>query len=165
MEKVFDVAKSTRDKVMLKSLAYFGLRVNELTHLTKADVNLKEGVLVIRGEFAKRKKERIQPIPKRFTLEFGEYVNHHIKEPTNRLFPISNVRVWQIVKSVCESAGITKEIHPHSFRHWYCTTIYESTHDLEKVRDLAGHASIATTGIYTHVSTKFKKDTVDEVFK
>ena len=161
--KMFGCAESERDRLILKYLYYTGMRVNEAVNTIKADVDFKEMVIRIRTETTKTKREAMQPIPKPLVEELKKWCEY--REDPEKLFPITKQRVWQIVKYYSKKAKITKQVHPHTFRHSYGTHIYEKTNDLGKVQELLRHDSLSTTGIYKHLSKERKKETVDEVFK
>jgi len=161
--KLFGVASNERDRLILKFLYYTGMRVNEAIQVKKEDINWKEQVIRIRAETSKTKREALQPIPKPFYEDLKNFVEY--KQNSDVLFPITKQRVWQLVKYYGKKAKIEKDLHPHTFRHTYGTHIYEKTQDLGKVQELLRHQSLATTGIYKHLSTELKKKTVDEVFK
>ncbi len=158
--KLVGVTETPRDNIMIKFMYYTGVRVNELTHIKKQDINFKESTVNIK--YAKRNKERHQPLPKIFLKQLQDYCR---LIGDVRLFPITNQRVWQIIKKYAKKANINKNIHPHTLRHSFATRIYEQKEDLGFVQELLDHESVATTGIYKHLSTKRKKATVDEVFK
>jgi len=163
IDKIFSVLDRVRDVLLLKTLYYTGLRVNELIQIRRKDINFRENVIRIRAEITKTRQEALQPLPKKLINLLEEWCKNFKEEDI--LFPITKQRVWQIVKKTCEKAKITKNIHPHTFRHSYATHIYEETNDLGKVQELLRHKSLSSTGIYKHLSQKLKKKTVDEVFK
>jgi integrase/recombinase XerD len=161
--RLFGMASSERDRLLLKFLYYTGMRVNEVINIKKEDINFKESVIRIRSEISKTRTEAMQPIPKLFLDDLKRYVEY--KQNEDKLFPLTKQRVWQLVKHYTLKAKINKNIHPHTFRHTYGTHLYERTNDLGKVQELLRHQSLATTGIYKHLSKELKQKTVNDVFK
>ena len=161
--KLFGVSESERDRLILKILYYTGLRNNEMIQLKKVDVNFKEKVIRIRAETTKTRREDFQAIPKPLFDDLKKFCEY--KQSEDRIIPLTKQRIWQLVKYYVKKAKIEKDIHPHSFRHTYGTHIYEKTNDLGRVQELLRHSSIASTGIYKHLSKEAKQKTVDDVFK
>lgn len=158
-----------RDKAMLETLYATGLRVSELINLKVEDVNLKMGFVRCIG---KGNKERIVPIGE----IAAELINAYMASAregfarANRseyLFltklgkPMSRVMFWMNVKKYAKIAGITRQISPHVLRHSFATHLLERGADLRSLQEMLGHAGIATTEIYTHVTS----DHLREIYK
>lgn len=156
-----DNASGIRDKAMLELMYASGLRVSELLLLERKNVNFKQGILHI---FGKGAKERIVPMG-----DFAkEYVETYVKDVRNKnigsdskyLFlnkngkPLSRVYFFKQIKKYALLAGIDKTISPHTLRHCFATHLLENGAQLRTVQQLLGHTNIATTQIYTHISTK-----------
>ena len=158
-----------RDKAMLETLYGSGLRVSELIGIKVEDVSLTTGFLRCVG---KGDKERVVPL--------GEIAIEYIRAYLDRvrgklageqrseyLFltvqsrPMSRVMFWKIIKKYAARAGINKPITPHMLRHSFATHMLERGADLRSLQEMLGHASIATTQVYTHVS----RDHLREVYK
>ena len=150
-----------RDKAMLELMYASGLRVSELLALEKKNLNRIKGMVMV---FGKGAKERKVPVG-----EFAmEYVNKYIDEVRPRyakngskfLFlnrkgePLSRVYFFKQIRKYAEQAGIKKTISPHTLRHCFATHMLEGGAQLRAVQEMLGHTNIATTQIYTHVSTK-----------
>ncbi len=149
-----------RDRAMLELLYATGLRVSELVHLSLNDVNLDLGYVRTKG---KGGKERIIPLggkARRALLEYLQGPRRQIREikEEGTLFlgkrgrGISRQGFWKIIKKYAWAAGIKKKITPHILRHSFATHLLERGADLRSVQSMLGHANIATTQIYTHVS-------------
>jgi integrase/recombinase XerD len=149
-----------RDRAMLELLYATGLRVSELVKLKLADLNLIAGYLVTSG---KGDKERLVPVGD----AAREAVNHYLaasRTLTERggessyLFlsrfgtPMTRQAFWNIIKKRALQAGIRKSISPHTLRHSFATHLLSNGADLRSVQMMLGHADLATTQIYTHVS-------------
>lgn len=158
-----------RDKAMLETLYASGLRVSELISLKTDDVNAQEGYLRCVG---KGDKERVVPLGQMAVGCISAYVERvrgrlAAASDSDCLFltkqgsGMSRVMFWKIIKKYAASAGISKPITPHTLRHSFATHLLERGADLRSLQEMLGHASIATTQIYTHVSS----DHLREVYK
>jgi integrase/recombinase XerD len=154
-----------RDRAMLELLYATGLRVSELIHLTLNDVNLDLGYVRTKG---KGGKERIVPLggeARRALLEYLQGPRRQAQEKNgeatlflgNRGRGLSRQGFWKIIKKHAWAAGISKKITPHMLRHSFATHLLERGADLRSVQSMLGHANIATTQIYTHVSREHLK--------
>ena len=159
----------SRDKAMLETLYATGVRVSELINLRLSDVN--ESVGFVRC-FGKGSKERIIPLGKVAIDYLGQYLaNGRPKFAragsseylflTNRGKKMSRVGFWKVIKKYAALAGITKNITPHILRHSFATHLLEGGADLRSIQEMLGHADIATTQVYTHVS----RDKLKEVYR
>ncbi|AEH45889.1 tyrosine recombinase XerD [Thermodesulfatator indicus DSM 15286] len=153
-----------RDRAMLEILYASGLRVSEMVTLKLFDLNLEIGFVRVMG---KGNKERLVPIGE----VAKEFVSKYLKEARPKLLgkrfdeahvflnkrgrPLTRQRFWQIIKTYALKAGLNpKDITPHSLRHSFATHLLERGADLRTVQMLLGHASLATTQIYTHVQAE-----------
>lgn len=149
-----------RDRAMLETMYASGLRVSELLLLTKGSIDLENQTIRVLG---KGSKERIVPLGEYATeyliKYFNEVRNHNIGKTSKYVFlgnngkPISRQYFHKMVKKYGQEAGIDKEISPHSLRHSFATHLLENGADLRMVQEMLGHSNIATTQIYTHVSS------------
>ena len=146
--------------MQFKLMFYCGLRVAEMLALTVDNIDLKQQLLkVVSG---KGSKDRLVPIPLPMVQALKEYIgNSGIKE--GRLFTTSPRNTEKILERISLKV-LGKKIHPHTLRHAYGTLVYEKTHDIHLVQGLLGHTSIATTQIYTHLSTDYKKKGIKDVW-
>lgn len=150
-----------RDRAMLETMYASGLRVSELLSLERSKVNLKKAVVTV---FGKGAKERKVPLGD-FAIEYiAKYIDEvRCKNPgkdSKYLFlnrygkPISRQYFFKQIKKYAELAGIETSISPHTLRHCFATHMLENQAQLRTVQEMLGHANIATTQIYTHISTK-----------
>jgi len=149
-----------RDRAMLELLYATGLRVSELVKLKVADLNLTAGYLLTSG---KGEKERLVPVGDAACGAVNDYLSS-ARLPADRggenrfLFlsrlgaPMSRQSFWNIIKKRALQAGIRKKISPHTLRHSFATHLLANGADLRSVQMMLGHADLATTQIYTHVS-------------
>jgi integrase/recombinase XerD len=155
-----------RDRAMLEVLYATGLRVSELVSLKVEDVNLETGYLKCYG---KGSKERIVPfgsVAIKFLRLYQEharkflssrlientlFLNHHGKGLTRQGF-------WKIIKKYAYNLDILTDVTPHTLRHSFATHLLENGADLRSVQEMLGHADIATTQIYTHLTNTKIRD-------
>jgi integrase/recombinase XerD len=158
-----------RDRAMLETLYASGLRVSELVRLERGRVDLETGTLLVLG---KGGKERLVPIGR----EARRWVARYLREVrpaqdrnrsvhlflTERGSPMTRQRFWQLVELYARRAGIRRRISPHVLRHSFATHLLERGADLRALQMMLGHADIATTQIYTHVSRGKLRRVYDE---
>lgn len=143
-----------RDKAILEVLYASGLRVSELCSLKINDVD--EGSLRVMG---KGGKERVVPIGQKALCAIDAYLGcRDVFGDKKNLFltgkgkPMHRIAVWKLVKKYAKSAGIEKNISPHSLRHSFATHLLDHGADLRVIQEMLGHSNIGTTERYTHVS-------------
>ena len=153
-------SSAIRDTAMLELMYATGLRVSELISLTINSINWQVGYLVTIG---KGNKERIVPIGRSAYDYLRQYVDEVrprlLKgQPTNIIFlnrsgkGLTRQGFWKITKKYVIKSGLGKKIHPHTFRHSFASHLLEGGADLRSVQLMLGHADIATTQIYTHIT-------------
>jgi integrase/recombinase XerD len=148
-----------RDRALLELFYSSGLRVSELGGLMLQQIDLEQGFLRV---FGKGSKERVVPIGARACAAIATYLSagrpHFVKTRTgsqlflsNRGGALSRITLWYIVKKHARHAGITQNVKPHLLRHSFATHLLSGGADLRAIQEMLGHASIATTQIYTAV--------------
>ncbi len=151
-----------RNRCMIYLLYACGLRVSELCMLKISQVHLNVSYLSCKG---KGKKERMVPIAPYVLEILDSYIKHDRPKilkgaksqylfVTYQAKPVSRDSFWVMLNEYGEKSSITKHIHPHLLRHTFATHLLEHGADLRSIQELLGHENIATTTIYTHVSTK-----------
>ena len=149
-----------RDRALLEFLYATGCRASELATLTLHDIHIDEKYCLCTG---KGNKQRLVHLGNRAVEAFKSWVKNERDDLLSR-FGESNYaflsyrgkrirreRIWGLVKKYALRAGITMEISPHTMRHSFATHMLAAGADLRQVQEMLGHASIATTQIYTHV--------------
>lgn len=147
--------KSRRDKAMLELLYATGIKVSELIELTVTDVNLQIGLLHLHNE----KKERIVPMYPGAVKAVANYlVNVRpvivTDSAEDKLFtnmngqPMSRQGFWKIIKHYAETAGIKKDITPHTLRHSFAAHLLENGAQLKDIKEMLGHSDISSTQVY-----------------
>jgi len=169
--EAIDLSEPTghRNRAMLETLYACGLRVSELITLKISNYFPKQEYVKVLG---KNNKERIVPIApeaiKQNQIYLDNYRVHQVIKPGQEDFmylnrrgnALSRVMIFTIIKKLTQLAGIKKKVSPHTFRHSFATHLVEGGADLRAVQDMLGHESIITTEIYTHIDTKYLRDTI-----
>ena len=164
IKKNTDRQKILRDKAILELFFSTGLRLSELCSLNR-DLDLSKDEFSIRGkgekvrvvflsdsakqaisQYLKERKDMAEPL-------FVQYSSN--KREDNRLTPRS---IERIVKYYAVIAGISKKVTPHIIRHSFATDLLSNGADIRSVQMMLGHANIATTQIYTHITDKQLRD-------
>lgn len=156
--RLFDAAReSPRDSAIIHVLAYCGLRVSELCHLSLEDIEFERNILHVRS--GKGDKDREVVIEERTRAALDRYLTERalLGEGTSRLFPIGAVTVERIVRRAARQASIPRRVTPHMLRHTLATALLSRGCDIRYIQKLLGHASVSTTQIYTHVDTSSLK--------
>lgn len=157
-----------RDRTMLEVMYCSGLRVSELLSLKMKQVNLDKGIIDVIGKGNKQRKAPLGDYAKDFVKTYIE--EHRIHNPgrrTNYLFlnrygePLSRQYFFKQIKKYAEIAGIEEDISPHTLRHCFATHMLENGAELVALQEMLGHTNLATTQIYTNVSTKRILDAYD----
>lgn len=155
-----------RDRALLELLYATGARVSEIVDLDIDD--LRHGdVLRVRG---KGSKERVVPVGSYARASVDAYLTRARPElsrrgrATPRAFlgargaPLSRQSAWLVIQQAAERANITAHVSPHTLRHSFATHLLQGGADVRVVQELLGHASVATTQIYTHVTVDALRD-------
>lgn len=144
-----------RDKAILETLFSTGLRVSELCSLPR-DLDLVSDEFSVRG---KGEKVRVVFLSLEAKSAMKQYLDKRKDLDNDQMFPMTSRSVQRIIKHYAIKAGISKKVTPHVVRHMFATDLLSNGADLRSVQMLLGHANIATTQIYTHVTDKALGDT------
>jgi len=156
-----------RDRALLELLYATGCRASELSDLKVCDLHLKESYCLCHG---KGNKERLVPLAK----AASEHVQTYLDQERPKLLAqranspwvllsrtgrrLRREAIWELVKKYSARSGMPSKVSPHSLRHSFATHLLAGGADLRHVQEMLGHASIATTQIYTHVDqSRLKK--------
>ena len=156
-----------RDRALLEVMYGCGLRVSEVIGLEVTSVDLRRGFLRARG---KGSKERIVPIGRAARDAVHRYLRGARRELLSngeepRLFlnsrggPLSRQGLYKIIKKRAKAAGLAEKMSPHTLRHTFATHLLAGGCDLRSVQEMLGHADVATTQIYTHLSNDRVRET------
>jgi len=156
-------AQSLRDRALVELLYATGARVSEVISL---DVDQIKSPLQSIRLLGKGGKERVVPVGSFAAEALDNYlvrgrpalIEGKSDRRERKLFlnlrgtPLSRQSAWEIVRSCAIKGGVTSELSPHSFRHSFATHLLDGGADIRTVQELLGHASVATTQIYTLVT-------------
>ncbi len=161
-----DEPTTLRDRALLEVMYACGLRASETIGLELGDLDMQEGFLRARG---KGSKERIVPLGRKAIAAISAYLRggrpklvgerHEAKLFVNfRGGPLSRQGLYKIVRRNARAAGLDGRMSPHTLRHSFATHLLAGGCDLRAVQEMLGHADIATTQLYTHLSGERLKD-------
>jgi integrase/recombinase XerD len=155
-----------RDRALLETMYACGLRASEVIGLTLSELDLDAGVLRAQG---KGSKERIVPVGSKAVASLRAYLERARprlvglrEEP--RVFVnlrgggLSRQGLYKIVQRHARTAGLARKMSPHTLRHTFATHLLAGGCDLRSLQEMLGHADIATTQIYTHLSAQRLRD-------
>ena len=155
-----------RDKAILELFYACGTRVSELLNLKVNDLFFNDEVIRV---FGKGSKERLIPIGTSAVNWINEYLlksrpllmkkirSENYLFLNSRSSKLSRMGIWKIIDKYVKEANISKDVHPHTFRHSFATHLIEGGADLRAVQEMLGHADISTTQIYTHIDRDYIK--------
>jgi len=156
-----DTFEGRRDRLILEMFYGTGIRLSELIHLKERFVNFRDRTIKVLG---KRSKERIIPFSKGLALVIKDYLAVRNREvgikEHGTLFVRANgapcypVMIYKIVRKYLREFSSVERSSPHILRHTYATHLLNKGAELNAVKDLLGHSSLAATQIYTHNSMK-----------
>ncbi|HYM80767.1 MAG TPA: site-specific tyrosine recombinase [Candidatus Limnocylindria bacterium] len=159
-------ALALRDRAMFELAYASGLRVSELVGLARRALHLRDRSLTVAGKGGKQR-----------TVPFGRPAERALREYLERARPalcararhdqvfanarggvLSRMGFWKILRGHARAAGLATRVHPHALRHSFATHLLEGGADLRVVQELLGHASVATTAIYTHLDRAYLRE-------
>jgi integrase/recombinase XerD len=153
-------APALRDRALLELMYACGLRASDAIALEVADVDLESGILRARG---KGSKDRLVPIGSAASRALVAYLGHGRPRLVGdrlemRLFVnhrgagLTRQGLYKIVQRHARTAGLEGRMSPHTLRHTFATHLLAGGCDLRSLQEMLGHADIATTQVYTHLS-------------
>ena len=155
-----------RDRALLELMYASGLRASETISLEISDVDLEHGIVRARG---KGSKERLVPVGGKAIAAVRVYLRSARAElvrsnDERKLFvnfrggPLTRQGLYKIVLRHAESAGLGDRMSPHTLRHSFATHLLSGGCDLRSVQEMLGHADVATTQMYTQLTSDRLKD-------
>jgi integrase/recombinase XerD len=155
-----------RDRALLELCYASGLRVSELLGIEVVHLDTAERVVTVIG---KRDKQRAVPFGRAAARALADWLQRgrpalardlrvrtvFVNARGGRL---SRMGFWKILRGHARAAGIATRVHPHALRHSFATHLLQGGADLRVVQELLGHASVATTAIYTHLDRGYLRE-------
>ena len=160
-----------RNRAILETLYSCGLRVSELCNLKLSELYFEEGFIKVEG---KGSKQRLVPISPRAIKEIRLYFTDRNRIEVKKEYEdfvfvsqrrgkgLSRIMIFHMIKELAQTAGIIKNISPHTFRHSFATHLLEGGANLRAIQCMLGHESIATTEIYTHIDRNMLRSEIIE---
>lgn len=156
-----------RDYTILTTLAFTGIRLQEIVNLNVEDIDFERNTIKVLG---KGSKERLIPMNKTLINTLKDYFEKRQITDDKSVFlnrrnqRLSGRQIERIVKSYALKAQLTKtKISPHKLRHTFATLLHLNEVDLIEIQSLLGHSSITSTQIYTHTNPKKLKSAVEKL--
>jgi integrase/recombinase XerC len=150
--------EGTRDKLMIEMFYTLGIRLSELINIKDNDIDLGRETVMITG---KRNKQRLLPFGDRFKNAVSEYLmmrnevvpdrsgNLFVREDGEKLYPML---VYRVVNKYITMVSSLSKRSPHVLRHTFATAMLNRGAELNAVKELLGHSSLAATEVYTHTT-------------
>ena len=157
-----ETPKTLCDQAIMELAYASGLRLSELKNLRLEQLHLDSGFVTVIG---KGDKERVVPVGKPAVEALEHYLQGGRPALVTRRSPanvflnlrggsFASVTLWSRIKQRVKRAGVERNVTPHMLRHSFATHLLENGADLRIIQELLGHASVATTEIYTHVQSE-----------
>ena len=164
-----DTHEGQRDKLILELFYATGIRLTELITLKENQIDLRNQTIKVLG---KRNKERIIPFSKSIVQTIEAYRSRKKKEieikdhgylfVTHQGEPCYPMMIYRTVKKYLSMHTTSEKINPHVLRHTYATHLLNKGAEINAVKDLLGHSSLAATQVYTHNSIEKLKKVFDQ---
>lgn len=168
-----------RNKAIIMTIFGSGLRISELLDLKKVDLPTREDTesrIIIQGKGGKIRSSFLSPVSKELIFEYLEsrgidqnpylFISFSKNKPKTpkEWTPLTPRMIQMIIQNYARRLGIIKKVTPHILRHSFATKVLKEGGDLRSVQVLLGHANLATTQIYTHITDWQIKDLHSRVF-
>ncbi|MEQ8424220.1 MAG: tyrosine-type recombinase/integrase, partial [Cyclobacteriaceae bacterium] len=161
--------KGSRDRLIVELFYGTGIRLSELIGLRESDVNLRDRTIKVLG---KRNKERVIPFSKSIVPIIEAYLimrNREVKKKEHGFLfvndkgnPVYPMMVYRLVRKYLDEFTAVEKRSPHVLRHSFATHLLNKGAEINAVKDLLGHSSLAATQVYTHNSMEKLKKVFDQ---
>ena len=149
--------------LLMQTICSSGLRVSELSAVTVEAVRQKRANINCKG------KMRIVILPDDLCRVLMKFIREQ-KITSGAVFvtrngkPLDRSNIWRLIKSLCESAGVSREkVFPHNLRHLFARTFYGIEKDIVRLADILGHSSVNTTRIYTMENSEVHRQLIQKL--
>lgn len=159
-----------RDRAILELLFSSGLRVSELVNLNRGHINTKRREFMVRGKgqkdrpvfvskpAAERVDEYLAARLDNLPPLFLSYSRNNVSSQSGDFRRLTARSIQRMISKYARLAGITKHVSPHTMRHSFATDLLMNGADIRSVQSMLGHANIATTQVYTHVTDEHLRE-------
>ena len=156
-----------RDQLVIELLYASGIRLSELINLKEDDINIYDGTLKVLG---KRNKERLVPINEFLIKMIQSYLKEYKSENKSKAYLLLTDKrkkmypmfVYRLIRKYLSQITTLKKRSPHVLRHTFATHMLDEGAELNAVKELLGHTSLAATQVYIHNSMEKLKKTFDQ---
>ncbi len=151
-ERLLKAAKDKKNEklyYLMQTICSTGIRISELSYITKEAVYQGQATICCKGKLRKVfLPKMLCKMLKSYIKEQGIANGAVFISRTGK--PLDRSHIWKMLKSLCESAGVSKKkVFPHNFRHLFAKTYYSLHRDIVRLADILGHSSVNTTRLYT----------------
>ncbi len=152
-----------RNRAIVEIMYSSGLRVSEVLNLKMEHIKFEQKLILVKN--SKRNKDRFVPFGEQALKCFQNYLNNSrpilMKNEKEESFFLSKnglkltrQRLWEMIRTAAKMVGIKQKVYPHILRHSFATHLIFNGADLRIIQEMLGHASLATTQIYTHLNSQ-----------
>lgn len=163
-----------RNLAIIEILLSTGMRVGELCALKISDIDTSLNIILINGKGGKQRylplSSQLKTVLTTYNLHCRQLLMHKYHQQHDFLIvnqygsAITEAGITYILNKLISQSSLTGHIHPHMLRHTFATTMLNNGADIRSVQELLGHASLSTTQIYTHLTSKHLKDSYQRFF-
>ena len=161
IEKLLDKTENFREYLIVRILWKTGIRVSELTNMEVNWIDYEEKMITI---FGKGKKWRRAPVDRESLMHLKQYLKDN-NINVGKIFPITRIRVYQIINDLSSKAEINKKIHPHTLRHSYAINYLMKGGNLRNLQLNLGHSDLNITAQYLQVTAEDRKNEYENIME